>query len=122
MTWNSLHPEQEMLAAFGLGLLRSEDRAAIETHVSGCDTCCEFLQSLPADTLISLLTPAASAPTQAEQGGQPPAKAPTPLPPEAVPDTCPEPFSGRGANAVGVPATTSWPAGLEVPEELAGHP
>lgn len=49
------HPNQEQLAAFGLGRLPPRDRAAIESHIAGCAACCEKLDSLPADSLVKLV-------------------------------------------------------------------
>ena len=50
-----LHPDNEELAAFGLGKLDDDAHDRIEQHVAECEVCCEFLQGLPNDEVVSLL-------------------------------------------------------------------
>src|SRR5262245_61975387 len=54
------HPSPEKLPEFGLGLLDPEQTAAIESHVASCDSCCEALQSVVDDSLVSRLRDAVS--------------------------------------------------------------
>jgi WD40 repeat protein len=56
------HPSAEQLAAFGFGKLDPQEQAAIESHVAGCESCCERLKNLPADDLGVLVREAGAAP------------------------------------------------------------
>src|SRR5947209_1071145 len=49
------HPSHEQLAAFGSGQLGPGEMAEVERHVAGCDACNAVLESLPDDSLVSLL-------------------------------------------------------------------
>jgi hypothetical protein len=49
------HPSHEQLAAFGSGQLGPDEMAEVERHVAGCDACNAVLESLPDDSLVSLL-------------------------------------------------------------------
>ena len=89
------HPSADQLAAFGLGKLSPPDQAAIETHVSRCETCCARLRDLPADDLATLVREALVAST-----AQP-----------DLPET-------RGDALAGPPS----PGSPEAPVELAAHP
>jgi hypothetical protein len=49
------HPSAEALRAYGLGRLAPEATAALEEHLAGCETCCELLESAPADAFLDRL-------------------------------------------------------------------
>jgi serine/threonine protein kinase len=89
------HPSLEQLAAFNAGRLDPQGQATVESHVAGCDTCCERLRSLPADALAGLVRVAGAA----GPGGQDPAET-------------------RDAAAPRPPS----PSPREVPPGLVGHP
>ena len=56
MTQQLAHPSPADLNAFSLGQLPPDDAAAVETHISDCDACCEtLLQLSDDDTFIELL-------------------------------------------------------------------
>jgi serine/threonine protein kinase len=46
------HPTDEQLADFVAGKLGHADQMLVESHVAECVNCCEFLRSLPDDTLL----------------------------------------------------------------------
>src|SRR5262249_41898955 len=92
------HPSPEKLTAFGLGLLDPNQIAAIESHVASCDSCCQALQSVVDDSLVSRLREAVS------PVGNGLAVSETPTLPSANPDA-------------GVADTPCSP-----PAELASHP
>lgn len=48
------HPLPQELTAFSQGRLSDAQMAAVETHVAGCDQCCEFLSQTPDDQLADL--------------------------------------------------------------------
>lgn len=50
-----VHPEKEVLIAFGQGKLTGEDSAQIEQHLDVCPACCETLLDLKEDTFVGLL-------------------------------------------------------------------
>ena len=56
-----MHPDAKQLAEFGLGKLNPAASAEIESHVSGCDSCCETLRSLEDDTFVNLVREAETA-------------------------------------------------------------
>ena len=58
------HPNEEQLAAFGLGRLSATDREAIESHVAGCGVCCERLESVQGDSLVELVQSSTSSATR----------------------------------------------------------
>ena len=59
---NHDHPERSALESFGLGLLDPVRSAAVEKHVAACESCCEVLQQVPDDTLVSQLRGAVTLP------------------------------------------------------------
>src|SRR5215467_4837626 len=54
------HPSPEKLPAIRRGLLDPDQTAAIESHVASCDSCCQALQSVVDDSLVSRLRDAVS--------------------------------------------------------------
>jgi WD40 repeat protein len=54
------HPSREQLSAFGLGLLESDQSAAVESHVDECQECCQSLLTVADDSLVSRLRDAAA--------------------------------------------------------------
>jgi hypothetical protein len=55
-----LHPEPEVLAAFGLGRLDPALQDEVERHVAGCTACCEALGAVADDWLAALVRQAGS--------------------------------------------------------------
>src|SRR2546423_6721139 len=51
----SSHPSSALLTAFAVGSLSDEEMAAVERHVSECDTCCQHIEVTPGDPLVALL-------------------------------------------------------------------
>ena len=49
---NHIHPEEESLRAFGLGLLKADELTAVEAHIADCQTCCEILDGLDEDPFV----------------------------------------------------------------------
>jgi len=49
-----VHPTADTLAAFNCGALTATERAGVEEHISGCDSCCAALASLSEDRLVGL--------------------------------------------------------------------
>src|SRR5262245_28414649 len=102
------HPSLGQLAAFDQGQLRPAERAAVERHLVACDACCQVLEGVPDDRLVSLLRAAAGRSTlpsvahAANTGGW------TPGPSSSLRTPSP---SGPDA-----------PAELTVPPALADHP
>ena len=56
-----VHPTPETLAAFNRGALTAGERAGVEEHVSGCDSCCSALAVLSEDRLVGLARKAGAA-------------------------------------------------------------
>jgi WD40 repeat protein len=56
------HPTPEDLAAFDLGRLPAEARAAVESHIAQCDLCWRQLETVPEDDLVALLRSSADRP------------------------------------------------------------
>lgn len=48
-----LHPDDKVLADFGLGRLSQADHDSVELHVDQCDECCRRLETLPNDGLVT---------------------------------------------------------------------
>src|SRR5689334_8250295 len=111
------HPRPEQLKAFGLGQLDQVQRDEVERHVAECDVCNAVLESLPDDTLVSLLKDTPSNP-----GGPDPAET---LPSGSSP---PVPTEGTAAFTPGdaTAGTGGPPAGqsdtVAVPGPLREHP
>ncbi|MCA8992224.1 MAG: protein kinase [Planctomycetaceae bacterium] len=56
MNQQALHPSQEELSAYSLGHLPEERAAAIDSHISECEPCCETIVNMSShDTFIDLL-------------------------------------------------------------------
>ncbi|MEZ5941778.1 MAG: protein kinase [Planctomycetaceae bacterium] len=56
MTQPAPHPSQEELSAYSLGHLPEERAAAIDSHISECEPCCETIVNMSShDTFIDLL-------------------------------------------------------------------
>jgi WD40 repeat protein len=93
------HPSAQQLAAFDSGLLRPSEWEALERHVAGCAACCERLEALPEDSMVTLLRSSAAPPHR--------------------PETADTRDLTRGC--ADTPVT---PPGLvvDVPKSLAGHP
>src|SRR3954447_22463059 len=70
------HPTPDQLAAFGLGRMGAAERAEIERHVAGCETCGGTLASLPDDTLVSLLREPAPVPVSSREERKDPGPSP----------------------------------------------
>jgi len=97
------HPNPDQLVAFASGQVPEEVATEIGTHLAGCEACRTVVDTVPDDTLLSLLRkPAAAAGSQADS------------PPAASPDL------HEAATSSGSSATA--PLGVEIPPELAGHP
>jgi serine/threonine protein kinase len=50
-----MHPSTAQLAAFGVGDVNGEVASAIEDHLSGCETCCDFLADPKDDAFVALV-------------------------------------------------------------------
>ena len=49
------HPPCEQLSAFGLGILDDEEASAIQDHLETCGDCQAAVETVPDDTLASLV-------------------------------------------------------------------
>jgi predicted Ser/Thr protein kinase len=95
------HPSPQVLTAFGLGHLAGRDARTVEQHLALCDTCRTAVDSVPADSFVSLLR-AARRPLQ---------------PPTTPPDDGSAP---HGAGTEVAPASAT--AAGTTPLALADHP
>lgn len=50
-----LHPNQDLLTAFGLGRTSDAESLEIEQHLAACEDCLKRLEEVPNDSLVSLL-------------------------------------------------------------------
>jgi WD40 repeat protein len=55
------HPSADELQAYGQGCLAPEAAAVVERHVGACASCCQVLESMPADSFVGRLRQAAPA-------------------------------------------------------------
>ncbi len=55
MTAQLLHPQRDMLEAFGLGKLDEDETAFVEQHLTECAACCATLLEMQDDTFIELV-------------------------------------------------------------------
>jgi WD40 repeat protein/tRNA A-37 threonylcarbamoyl transferase component Bud32 len=94
------HPSTKQLAAFDSGLLRPEEWAVVERHVARCGACCDRLEALPEDGMVSLLRSCAAPPHR----------------PQLADTRTLLPYSAD------TPVSRVLPAACEVPEELNDHP
>src|SRR5262249_37878024 len=109
-----VHPADEVLAAFALGTLGDDARAAVEAHVAACPSCQERAAVAPGDGLVELLRcPPARAGRQADTAPEAAAQPQTPMPLTAFAETAA--FAPAPAEAGRAEATES------LPPELAGH-
>jgi serine/threonine protein kinase/putative intracellular protease/amidase len=67
----SIHPDPEVLAAFGLGRLDPAAQAVVERHVAGCAACCLTLGAVADDRLVVLLRQANTPPHGSAPGPGP---------------------------------------------------
>jgi anti-sigma factor RsiW len=95
------HPSNAELTAFGLGRLSDAQSAAIEQHLTECDTCRQTVESLPPDSFIGKVQAAVRPSEVATEAGQ------------ATP--------ARPADSV-TRADFSGSASTAVPAELTNHP
>ena len=64
MQKQTTHPTPEELGAYSLGQLPADEAAAIESHISECEPCCDTIVSLSSDdTFVGLLKEARQLPT-----------------------------------------------------------
>ncbi len=49
------HPDPARLVAFGRGILFDDEMAEVESHVAGCEQCCQVLSTLPDDEFVGSL-------------------------------------------------------------------
>jgi uncharacterized protein (TIGR03067 family) len=61
MQANQEHPQVSLLNAFALGTLDPADIDAVESHLAGCDTCCDALKQMKEDTFVGLVREAREA-------------------------------------------------------------
>jgi serine/threonine protein kinase/putative intracellular protease/amidase len=78
------HPTSAALLAYGQGRLTPAEMSAIESHLAGCSTCCEALESTPDDTLLIRAREAATSGFRAREQtvaakSAPPREIPQPL-------------------------------------------
>lgn len=52
---NQAHPELSQLSDFALGRLESAQLDAVESHLAGCETCCDMLKQMKEDTFVGLV-------------------------------------------------------------------
>ncbi|WP_254513071.1 protein kinase domain-containing protein [Anatilimnocola floriformis] len=67
MAATTSHPTAAALLAYGQGRLSPGEMSAIETHLAGCDSCCELLAATPDDTLMIRAREAATSGFRAHQ-------------------------------------------------------
>jgi len=60
------HPSAQKLAAFDSGQLQPAEWEGLERHVSQCAACCERLETLPEDSMVTLLRSSAAGPRRPE--------------------------------------------------------
>lgn len=78
------HPTSAALLAYGQGRLSPGEMSAIESHLAGCSSCCEALESTPDDTLLLRAREAATSGFRAREQtvaakSAPPREIPQPL-------------------------------------------
>src|SRR5436853_6081425 len=59
----TVHPSDNQLRDFGCGTLNADDAAAIEEHLSFCDSCCLIVENSPGDSFLGQLRAARAAPS-----------------------------------------------------------
>lgn len=67
MAATTSHPTSAALLAYGQGRLSAGEMSAIESHLAGCDSCCELLAATPDDTLMIRAREAATSGFRAHQ-------------------------------------------------------
>src|SRR5262245_2004920 len=77
-----VHPTPLQLRAFLEGRLAPREMAELESHVAGCDSCCNLLEKVPDDTLVQLAKAAATAGFRAGDSTLPGKARPPGVPPE----------------------------------------
>jgi uncharacterized protein (TIGR03067 family) len=107
MSANPAHPALDQLSAFALGRLEAAQIDAVESHLASCETCCDALKQMKADTFVGLVREARPRAIGAEaatlgSGEQPP--------------------SGRDSGPATEAETRADAASFELPPELARHP
>ena len=65
----SCHPVAEQLTAFDQGYLGPAEWSEVAEHVSRCDRCCSFLDSLPIDSFAEFMRSAVQ-PLEGEKRGE----------------------------------------------------
>lgn len=89
-TVSSIHPDPELVRAYGVGKLSDAERAAIEEHLFNCAECGRLLESAPADPFVRLVsesaptTPVGTPLTRIEDPNSPPSASPSRPPVSAV--------------------------------------
>lgn len=78
------HPTSAALLAYGQGRLSPAEMSAIESHLAGCSSCCEAVESTPDDTLLIRAREAATSGFRAREQtvaakSAPPREIPQPL-------------------------------------------
>ena len=63
------HPTDSMLIAIGLGQLNDEELADIDDHIAKCAACCQVVEEVAPDTLLTLLRSAATETDKIEGNG-----------------------------------------------------
>jgi Protein kinase domain/Domain of Unknown Function (DUF1080) len=59
---STVHPSEEELRLFGQGRMPAEEAAALEEHLAGCESCCQFLEDSPHDSFEGRLREAKDPP------------------------------------------------------------
>jgi WD40 repeat protein/tRNA A-37 threonylcarbamoyl transferase component Bud32 len=67
---DAVHPDADQLRAFNQGLLAPAVAAVIEEHVAACESCCQLLETPPADSFVSRLRDADRVPAATTAAGQ----------------------------------------------------
>ena len=68
-----LHPDKDLLVAFGLGQLEPDEATTVESHLEECDRCCETLLDLKDDTFVALVRQAREPASIPDAGSERPA-------------------------------------------------
>lgn len=50
-----VHPQHEQLSAFALGKLDANEVGVLESHLAGCDSCCQAMKQIQEDTFVGLV-------------------------------------------------------------------
>jgi uncharacterized protein (TIGR03067 family) len=113
------HPQVEQLSAFALGKLEPAEIDAVESHLAGCETCCDALKQIQEDTFVDLVRESrrtADLQTEPPTGGEAKASEAATL---GVTESEHAP-ADAGGSATQAPVAVTHGA-LALPAELAAH-